>query len=79
MHSKQAMVLCCGISIRMFNSVATLDFQRKVLDSPVRGDGRVRIEAITKTNMLSVRSEPHDQNWRFLKVEPGFDQDLALL
>ena len=32
----------------MFNSVGTPDFQRKVLDSPVRGDGRVRIEAIAK-------------------------------
>jgi len=26
--------------------------------------------------MLSVRSKPHDQNWRFLKVEPGFDKAL---
>lgn len=42
------MALYCGITIRMFNSEGTLDIQRKMLDSPVRGEGKVRIEAIAK-------------------------------
>ena len=35
-------------SITTRNSVGTPDFHPKVLDSPVRGDGRVCIEAIAK-------------------------------